>query len=374
MEPVQYLKAFRRRWWVVLAAVVVATASAWVTTKTVTASPRGTSAPTYSGTTVLWDPGVPTAGAGSPITNLDTLAQVVTLPDVSAAAAKLMHYPGDPLQLGSQVSASADKTSGFLRITAVAEDAKTAEVIPTAFSHALIAYLNDLKIKSLNEREHLVQGMIEASRAEGLGPDVVASLQGALSQIALDRTTPVTLSIIQQAKAEAVPPQGFQAPQSRRSRLLIAALIGLLAGLALALVLERFDTRIRSSNAAEEAFGVPVLAEVPAIIRRRRKGVVLASHPLSRAADAFRLVEAGTARWGPNESEADENGNHTAATILITSPEARDGKTTVAANLAVAYAQGGAASSSCRAIFAAPPSTTRSTSQGPPASSMRSPR
>ena len=56
---------------------------------------------------------------------------------------------------------------------------------------------------------------------------------------------------------------GFQAPKSRTSRVLLAALFGLLAGIALALVLERFDTRIRSSRAAEEAFGLPVLAEVP---------------------------------------------------------------------------------------------------------------
>jgi non-specific protein-tyrosine kinase len=61
--------------------------------------------------------------------------------------------------------------------------------------------------------------------------------------------------------------------------------------------------------------------------------VVTATHPSSRAANAFRLVQVGTARW-----TAAERG---ATTILVTSAEARDGKTTVAANLAVAYAQAG---------------------------------
>ena len=113
-------------------------------------------------------------------------------------------------------------------------------------------------------------------------------------------------------------------------------------------MLERFDTRLRTSKRAEEAFGLPVLAEVPAISAGAGKGVVMASHPYSRAADAFRLVQVGTARW----TSADGNGNghangdgaprpSRATTILVTSPEARDGKTTVAANLAVAYAQAG---------------------------------
>jgi non-specific protein-tyrosine kinase len=78
---------------------------------------------------------------------------------------------------------------------------------------------------------------------------------------------------------------------------------------------------------------MPVLAEVPAISRRRRGTIVTASHPSSRAADAFRLVGVGTARWNGHGSRA--------RTLLVTSPEARDGKTTVAANLAVAYAQTG---------------------------------
>jgi non-specific protein-tyrosine kinase len=89
---------------------------------------------------------------------------------------------------------------------------------------------------------------------------------------------------------------------------------------------------------AEDAFGMPVLAEVPTISRGRRGTIVTASHPSSRAADAFRLVGVGTARWS---SDGNGNGHARAQTLIVTSPEARDGKTTVAANLAVAYAQSG---------------------------------
>ena len=56
---------------------------------------------------------------------------------------------------------------------------------------------------------------------------------------------------------------------------------------------------------------------------------------MSRAAGAFRLLQVGVQRWASDTDAA------TAATILVTSPEARDGKTTVAANLATAFAQAG---------------------------------
>ena len=78
---------------------------------------------------------------------------------------------------------------------------------------------------------------------------------------------------------------------------------------------------------------MPVLAEVPTIPVGRREGVVTATHPYSRAANAFRLVQIGTARWTAAAAGA--------RIILVTSAEARDGKTTVAANLAAAYAQAG---------------------------------
>ena len=76
------------------------------------------------------------------------------------------------------------------------------------------------------------------------------------------------LAIFQPATAIRAPDRvqasnGIQVPKSLPLRIALAALLGLLAGVVLALVLERFDTRIRSPRAAEEAFGFPVLAEVP---------------------------------------------------------------------------------------------------------------
>jgi capsular exopolysaccharide synthesis family protein len=329
---------------VIVAAVIVAMAAAFfVPAAKATSATTGTAAPptAYTATTVLWNPGAPTIGQGSPITSMDALATIVTLPSVATIAAKELHYVGDPTVLASQVLATVDQTSGFLNITSTAPTAKRAVAVSGAFSNALLEYLRQLNVTQIDQQQKLSQQQIATLQREGADPILIATLKSQLAQLALNRTAPVPITTLQKAVPIPLAPAdttgsssggGLTVPKSRTARMILGALLGLLAGLALALVLERFDSRIRSAAAAEKAFGLPVLAEVPAIARRRRDKVVTASHPFSRAADAFRLVGVGTARWSAKPG---------AKTILVTSPEARDGKTTVAANLAVAHAQAG---------------------------------
>ena len=342
MEPIHYLRALRRRWWVIVASVVVAIVAAWVTTAALS-SPKvvATRHTTYSATTTLWNVGAPTLGAAVTLPEPVALANLVTLPEVSSIAAQ-----ANPAVLDSKVYATTDPQIGRLVITGTASSPEQAVAVSTAYSRALITYLERLKQKKITAQQRVVERQIQNLQRQGSHPDLVASLRSTLGQFAIDRTTPIPLQIYQPPSAvrdtapDAVAASsGIQVPKSLPLRLALAALLGLLAGVILALVLERFDTRIRSPRAAEEAFGLPVLAEVPAISRGRRGTIVTASYPSSRAADAFRLVGVGTARW-PSHTNGNGSGPQ-AKTLLITSPEARDGKTTVAANLAVAYAQAG---------------------------------
>ncbi len=357
-QPVQYLTILRRRWWVIVAAVVVAVATASFTTPTSHDAPVTSSTAEYSATTVLWDPGSPGRGvqttdtAGS-ITGMEALAQVVTLPDVVALASQLMDYQGSSLALRNQVQAAADETSGFLDITGYGTMPSRAEEVSTAFSHALRQYLEQIKARRADQQLAQLQAQLEALQAAGAGRAELAPLRAGLSQLALERTAPISLTIIQQAKAEPATGQGFRPPESRGARALLAAILGLLAGIALALVLERYDTRIRTRAQAEAGFALPVLAEIPDISRRWRKQVVTAIHPMSRPADAFRLLGLAISRTsavgdGGSNGNGRTGGNGSTASdgrppkmIVVTSPEARDGKTTVAANLAAAYAEVG---------------------------------
>ncbi|MFB3739254.1 MAG: polysaccharide biosynthesis tyrosine autokinase [Candidatus Velamenicoccus archaeovorus] len=349
MDAIHYLRTVRRRWLLVLSAVLVAVAAGWATTSTVApVQPRRTS---YSATTLLWSRATGTIVGAPSVVDVNALVRFSTLPDMLAMAAKRLDYHGDPGDLRSHVQVSADPTStGFLDVTAFSPNARQAEQLAEGFSAGLVDYLGRLQAGQLQQQANTIRRQIDALRGlrDAESRQQVAALEQALNQVKIQQASPVGLSVIQHATAMPVPVTGFQAPQSRTTRLLIAAAIGLLAGLALALVMERFDTRIRDRHAAERHFGFPVLAEVPEIRGRQRKGLSVADEPAGTPADAFRLLSVAVARASDDDAGGDGDGpgpedgrGSGPMTVLVTSPGPSDGKTTIAANLAAVYGEQG---------------------------------
>ena len=73
---------------------------------------------------------------------------------------------------------------------------------------------------------------------------------------------------------------------------MVGLALGLLLGGALALVLEHFDTRPRDRSAAQRAYRLPVLAEIPKVRHSERRdfALITASQPESSAAEAYRSL------------------------------------------------------------------------------------
>lgn len=122
-------------------------------------------------------------------------------------------------------------------------------------------------------------------------------------------------------------------PKPLRDGLLGAAL-GLALGIGMAFLMNQLDSTLRTSSDVEDAFAaVPVLATIPAARSARRgRKLFFRKDPDSPAAEAFRILKAAI------PVRIDEP----ALRILVTSPGAGEGKSTVAANLAVAFAAAGA--------------------------------
>jgi succinoglycan biosynthesis transport protein ExoP len=115
----------------------------------------------------------------------------------------------------------------------------------------------------------------------------------------------------------------------------IALLFGLVLAGVLALVRDRMDQRLRSMEEITAALGLPALGVVPSMPRRegpaiRGKKAYLDSK--SVWAETYRMMRTAVLF---SDSKAKSR------TILVTSPEAADGKTTVVSNLAIAMAQAG---------------------------------
>jgi capsular exopolysaccharide synthesis family protein len=146
-------------------------------------------------------------------------------------------------------------------------------------------------------------------RLDDLG--VVASIQAA-NGLSIDRATP---------------PSSPSSPKPVRNTLL-GGLVGLLLGLGVALVREKTDRRLRDPDQLEEAFGLPVLACLPSSdALGRRLGMARELPPFEAA--AFRTLRANLRSFDRGRD---------IDSVLITSPAAQDGKSTVAFNLAAAAA------------------------------------
>jgi Mrp family chromosome partitioning ATPase len=143
------------------------------------------------------------------------------------------------------------------------------------------------------------------------------------------------------------------------SRGLLGAFLGLLLGVGLALIAERFDQRLRTREDVSAAFALPVLAEVPRLAAQqvRDKEVVVQTAPISRAAEAYRAVRSSLLfqnahldGFGVSEGNTGGNGagsatsdatTHDALVVMVASAIPGEGKTTTSVNLAAAFAETG---------------------------------
>lgn len=362
MEPVDYLRGLERRWKVILASVLVALLVGFLFTRGDAGSrpePRSFRATTHLiHSATLSNLSAALRGA----TNLQTIAALVTIGEIPERVAEELDHEGDPDDLAQRIGVEVDPTTGLLSIAATAPTSRDAIQLSNAFAEALMGYLEDRNLefqRGLEEDARDVERGIrqvdvqlesadpEEQRALSAERDgLVFDLQNLNQQIAAieSSTNPSGLEVVESATATPVTPeQGLRAPDSRVVLLLLAAIAGLLLGVGVALVLWRLDSRIETKDAAEEAFGLPVVGEIPVIPRGRRDSVVSGEFPHAPASNAFRLLAAALqfGRQGPVAEGGSPNGNRSWRTILVTSAAPSEGKSTTVANLAATFAQVG---------------------------------
>jgi capsular exopolysaccharide synthesis family protein len=148
-----------------------------------------------------------------------------------------------------------------------------------------------------------------------------------------------------EAQVLARPGTGVKVAPTLYQFLLGGCLLGLLAGLGLAYLVEAADKSFRTPEEIRRRLGLPVVGHIPLLtpdpeaIRKVEAGQVvpdplLCCHyrPRSAEAEAYRAVR--TAIYFSVEGEEHK-------VIQVTSPNQGDGKSTLASNLAIAMAQSG---------------------------------
>lgn len=382
MDPLEYVRALRRRWPVVAACVAVALLLGFFMTRG-TGGARGTRPSAYRATVVLIDSRYDPTSFGTRTVNLATVAAIAKVGEVPARVARALGED-NPQALAASVATSVDDQTGLLRITATSRDPERAVLVANTFAGELIKYLRDQELEGVSRRAEVLNERLEEltkqvhdlerriASAVGIERELLIAqrdsairqygfVYDSLQQLQAQTASPAGLSIVERATALPVVDRSFRVAQSRTSRMALAAILGLLGGMGVALALERLDPRVRTRDVAEQALRAPVLAEIPRFPRTDRATIVLDARPRSFAADAFRLLttalrhalegrqdgadgskgESGAAREGAETQAqgADRGSAPRGAAILVTSAGPTEGKTTVVANLAAALAE-----------------------------------
>ena len=384
MEPLDYLRLLRRRWPIVAAAAVVAVAGAWLTAPD-DPGPGQVQARQYTATHTLLQERME-GGGGPRLELIATLAS--TGGDVPRRVAQRLGGDIEPVLLASQVTITADDELGTLSVSTTHEDSERAVVLADTFAQELLEHFDAAEerhrqeeltlmrqqIASLEEQVREVSTRLPAEQGDTLSGETALALADRESLLARFQSTKaqmhqlesqgpasIGLRTFQPAVAIPVVDEGFQAPSSRRSRTAIGGLLGLGLGLALAIMLDRIDTRLRSRRAAEQAFGLPVVADIPRLTaaERRDHAIVTLTRPGSYAAEAYRVLRLSVQlmpRWilpvanpfsGTDPEHplarvlAPRTTEEPARVVLVTSPAAGEGKSTTVANLAASFAEVG---------------------------------
>jgi capsular polysaccharide biosynthesis protein len=256
-----------------------------------------------------------------------TNERLVALAVVGDRAAKELGGGLTGGDLASKVEIASEGPSDLVAIHATDGKPARAARIANAFAKEYVQFRRDADRDKVNQAKLLSERQLQSMSGVELHSE-----RGRLLRQRLDQLE--TLASLQTGNAElvqpATAPTSPSAPTPMKNGVL-AGFFGLLLGLALALLLERLDTRIRDTEDVEELVRRPVLGAIPRSRALSRKQ--LAAEALSGPdAEAFRMLRASLRYF---------NVDHDIKSVLITSAEPGDGKSTVALHLAFAAADAG---------------------------------
>ncbi len=282
MELAQLLSVARRWWWLVLIAMAIgggyANYLSSQSTSTFTATTRMLVIP--QGTTLN--------DLNTSQRLAQTFATLVTLRPVMEDAIAAGDLNLTPDQLRARLSVDNPNLTSFLDITATARSADGAINIANIVADAFVA-------------------------SDGVG---IAQPTG-------------TVEIVETAV------RARENSESATTNIVLGVLVAFVGASAVVLVIESLDNRVRLSTDVFNRTGLPTVGQLQ---RFRASGgppgqLQVVMRPTSPVAEEFRAIRTNLSTRIDFEQEA--------ATILIASPTGGDGKTTVAANLAVVFGLAG---------------------------------
>jgi capsular exopolysaccharide synthesis family protein len=335
----QILVALWRRKWIIVAVTLLAAV--------VAAAYLYRLNPSYqSQVTVRLSPTISNAATSGELGGLPVSADptIITSPDVLDPAAEALGEPKGALY-GTVAYAPATTNvataSTLLDLSVTAPDAALAQARANAVVKSLNTYLDAMVSTTLDQLN--VRYKKAGEDATKYRKELTKNPDDPLAQtnLATATTTLTTLSTQISALEVAGPSVTVTSPATMGSStnprlpivIAIAFVCGLLAGAALGLVRDHFDDRLRDDDDLEDLTDVPVLAALAndRAVARKRERLPTASTHRTALSEGMRSLRTSVQVLLPEGR----------GVVAITSVEPGDGKTFVAANLALSWARSG---------------------------------
>jgi succinoglycan biosynthesis transport protein ExoP len=293
-----------------------------------------------------------------PERDVDTQLQLLRSNDLRLAVEEQL---AEDAELISSVSASAVSGADLIEVSVSSPDPAVAQAAANALAEiyveqrksqeaagftTLAAGLRD-EATQLDEQIAVIDGQLAESELSATQADVLRSQrQGLVNQQAELRALAIQNDVeaatrtgnVEIAESASLPTAPYAPTPARDAAL--AGILALLVGVGLAFLSDRLDDRIKGAEDVERVSGgAPVLGAIPIHgggkrgAKRLPKNAARELVPLSSpSAEAYR-----TLRTSLRFSSIDK----TRKTIVVTSSDQSEGKSTVAANLAVVMAESG---------------------------------
>ena len=262
---------------------------------------------------------------------VETQASVARVPRVAARVLEKVGVEDrTPQDFLDSSSVSPQRNADLLEFTVTDRSPELAIRLATEYARQFTTYRRELDTTALRRaREELDRRLTDLELNDERGTPLYASLVEKEQQLRTMEALQTANAFVIRSANEASQVQ----PRPIRNAILGLAL-GLVLGIALAFLWEALDTRVRSADEIAEQLGLPLLARVPAPPRQLRKAnrLVMLADPKGTHAEAFRMLRTNL-EFANLQREA--------RTIVVTSSVEEEGKSTTAANLAVAYARAG---------------------------------
>lgn len=329
-----YFRVLRRFWFAIAALVIIGAAAGYLYASRQTTSYRATAQVNFQDPAqALGIVGLASSSVESPGQVAAVAADLVDSPTVMHQVARDLRTPASAQALATAVSAQVSASSGLLEVSGASANSAFAVRLANTTAGVLVAQDNAQVraqyaqlASNITRRISTITGKGHRSTSSATASEL-AFYQDELARLDTLAAYAKTATLAEPAS------QSSPISTSRSRSMLLGGLLGLLLGLIFAFVRDSLDGRVFGAQDVRQSAELPVLGYV----RNRNMGRIPQLNGRSDKRRAEDVEAFGIAR---RNIELLDRGDPP-KTILVTSPVAGEGKTTVAVSLALAMATAG---------------------------------